>query len=186
MIVHGCTLFNKQTNCTQKTNNQYLQQSKCSNKRANTVSFNALKEMRYLNRFDPEKSATAYELIKAFKLSYGIRDLIKNFDVTAFFSTEWLKKHPNFPYKYTGDFFASKTTMLLKIDAIPPKNKSRYKAPPAKYFGIGMYGDNSLTGSEENIAHYLRKVTFMDIKCNLQDDPKIMIIKPLPKKFYDI
>ncbi len=196
MIVRGCTLFNNHTKYSAQTNPVKNIQNASRPQRVSNVkqpSFTALKGMTFLKRFDPEKSATAYQLIKNYEKSYAIRDFAKLYNIHAAFSTDWLKKHPNFPYKNTGDYFASITTMLLVAKkATLPENPTQqeieaYKAEPFKYYYIGMYGDDSLTGSEENLAYYLTRFSYWnDIRPNLCDEPQLTILDPLPKRYYEL
>ncbi len=196
MIVHGCTLFNNHTKYSAQTPPVKKNVQKASRPQSvsniKQPSFTALKGMTFLKRFDPEKSATAYELIKNYKSSYAINDFAKLYDIHAVFSTDWLKHHPNYPHKYTGDFFASITTMMIAAKKVLPENPTakdieNYKAERLKYYCIGMYGDDSLTGSEENLGYYLTRFSYWnDIKPFLSDTPdKYLILEPLEKRFYE-
>ncbi len=187
MIVHDCVSFNNYPKYPKKINNKRSMETKHpspqTTKTTSSPAFSALLGVQYLNRFDPEKSASAYNLMKCFHKSYAINDFAKTYDIAVAFSTDWLKKHPNFPYKYTGDFFASITTMFIMAKKLRPDDEQQ---KGIKYYYIGMYGNDSLTGSEENLAHYLTKMTYWnDIRCNLFDTPTLQILEPLERKFYE-
>lgn len=196
MIVHGCSVFKNNTNnnCYHKAvkNKQPRNLSKMQTQQVNNTNFQALKGVKFERRFDPEKSAHAYELMKAFNLSFAINEIKNMYNIYAVFMTDWLTKNPNYPNKVypKGEYVASVTTMLLAAKRLPPKDASTLKqleveAEPVMYYYIGMYGD-TLSASEDNIAHFLRKVRTWDIKCGLTQEPKLKILEPLPKKYYDI
>ncbi len=191
MIVHGCTGIKNYTNYTTqaKPKKDSISQTRTASI-ADKTSFSALKmPIIYKGRFDPTKSASAYELYKSFLSAYATNSLFKNYEVKATFFTDWLKEHPNYPFKKSKDYFASICTMLLEAKKLPQDNsmqsKLKFKMEQPKYYYIGMYGDDSLTGAEENLAYFLQKFTYMDILCNLEDKPRLAMLEPLEKRFFE-
>ena len=177
MIVHGCTSFNNSRYSLRTNKSQNSKRTQIINNRnkVGVPSFTALKELNFAKRFDPEKSASAYEFMKNFNLSYAIRDLCKNYDVKATITTDWYKKHPRIPHKESPYYIASLTTLLLAAKKIKPEYDIGTQDPAdfdrERYYYVGMYGDYSITGSEENFAYFL--------KC--KEAAKAMNI-PLPKQ----
>lgn len=189
MIVHGCTGIKNYTNYANVKMNKDIKRTN-SIQKTDSTSFSALKTpVICKGRFDPNKSASSYELYKSFLSAYATNSLFKNYEVKATFFTDWLKEHPNYPFKKSQDYFASICTMLLEAKKLPQDNsmqsKLKFKMEQPKFYYIGMYGDDSLTGAEENLSYFLQKFTYMDILCNLEEKPRLAMLEPLEKRFFE-
>ena len=91
-------------------------------KQQTAPNFKKLLEVKFLDRFNPNCSESAYKLFKIFKSdSWAMKTLFDLYDVKAAIKTSWYEVHPHSPatpnYK---EFSASYTQLDLFIKAIKP------------------------------------------------------------------
>ncbi len=189
MIVHNCTMFNPNRNSNLNVIKRKNKDTHQVHESKNSPNFKALVDVKYLKRFDPEKSASAYELMNNFKLSYAIRELCDKYNVKATFMTEWYKDHPRIPHKSSCYYIASFTSILLACTKIKPDYDLATRDPSdfyrERYYYVGMFGDNSITESEEEMAYYLKKIPYSSILCNMTREPNMFIAEPLRRPYYE-
>lgn len=151
------------------------------------TNFQALKNVKYLGRFNPETSESARIVWNTFnKNSWAIQTLIENYHVKAVFSTRWFKGHPQ--YTKVGNetkFDASYAQVDLFFKEISKKaglfRKIKDWFTPWRKVSLGEYSnyhaDKPLSEAELKLAYTMKRIEFSKLMRFATDekDPTVLV-----------
>ena len=158
-----------------------------SNSNTAPVNSKALLSIKNAGRFNPAMSESSYKLLKTFDLdSWGIKTLCEKYDVKAVFKTSWFQNHPQYrPIGPSDSYTASYAQVDLYVKKVAKNNGliERIKRffEPWQKISYGEYSDidarRPLSNAEEKLANVVKRLTYANIKSNLQpaDSKKVII-----------
>lgn len=165
-----------------------------SSRNSNPVNSGALLSIKNVGRFNPAMSESSYELLKTFKLdSWGIKTLCEKYDVKAVFTTNWFKNHPQYrPIGPSDSYAASYAQMDLYVKKVSKNNgwidKIKRFFEPWQKISFGEYSDiyaqSPLSNAEEKLADVVKRLTYANIKSNLQPENTKKVI--IEGAFYEL